>query len=96
MKEAFTKAAGPGLGLDLRRVEYDAKSETLRVDGTVLAGWQFNKFVIRVQGDVYQGVVAEYTSGEQLKIVEESAELPDYMEVYDAVPFVENVLQQLS
>jgi len=96
MKEAFTKAAGSGLGFDLRRVEYDAKLETLRVDGTLLAGWQFNKFVIQVEGDVYQGVIAEYTSGKQLKIVEESAGLPDYMVVYDAVPFVENALQQLS
>lgn len=96
MKEAFTKAEGSGLGFDPRRVEYDAESETLRVDGTILAGWQLNKFAIQVHGDVYQGVIAQYVGGKELKIVGNSAELPNYMEVYDAVPFVENALQQLD
>lgn len=96
MKEAFTKAVGSGLGFDLRRVEYDAESETLRVDGAILAGWQLNKFVIYVHRAVYQGVIAQYVGGKQLKIVGDSAELPPYMEVYDAVPFVENALQHLD
>ena len=77
-------------------MEYDAESETVRVDGTILAGWQFDKFVIQVHGDVYQGVTAQYVGGKELKIVGNSAKLPDYMEVYDAVPFVENALQQLG
>ncbi|KAK2466512.1 hypothetical protein APHAL10511_002154 [Amanita phalloides] len=96
MKEAYTKAVGLGLGFDFRRVEYDAESNILRVDGARLSGWQFNKFVVKVRGDVYQGVIAQCTGGDQLEIIEGSTGPANYMEVYDAVHFVENTLQQMN
>ncbi|KAF8633687.1 hypothetical protein AX15_001294 [Amanita polypyramis BW_CC] len=96
MKEAYTKAVGLGLGFNFRRVEYDAEASTLRIDGKRALGWQFNKFTVQVCEDIYLGVVAQYVGGDELTIVEESTELPNYIEVYDAVSFIEHALQQLG
>ena len=96
MKEAYTKAVGLGLGFNFRRIEYDAEGDILRIDGTRPTGWQFNKFTVQDGEDIYQGVVAQYVGGDESKIIEESTELPKYIEIYDAVSFVEHALQQLS
>lgn len=96
MKEAYTKALGLGLTFNIRRIEFDAAENLLRVDGERLAGWQFTKFKICIEGDDYQGVVAEYIGGDGLDIIHESTQLPGYLNQCDAVSFVNQTFEVLS
>ncbi|KAF8232452.1 4'-phosphopantetheinyl transferase [Tricholoma matsutake] len=95
LKEAYTKALGLGLGFDFRRVEFDVEENVVRVDKEILAGWRFNKFIINVGEDLYEGVVAEYLGGAQIEVVPESASQP-WLVCHDAVPFVEKAIQNLA
>ncbi|GLB33585.1 putative 4'-phosphopantetheinyl transferase [Lyophyllum shimeji] len=94
MKEAYTKALGLGLGFDFRRVEYDIEANVVRVDNQVPGGWRFSKFVVNIEEDVYEGVVAEYLGGLETEIVHESA-ARDWSITYDAVEFVEKAIHDL-
>ncbi|KAF8901709.1 hypothetical protein CPB84DRAFT_1815148 [Gymnopilus junonius] len=95
LKEAYTKALGLGLGFDFKRVEFDVVSRIVRVDGKIPEGWKFNMFALSDNGDLYQGVVAEFVGGVTTEVVDEN-HLPDWLTVYDAVPFVEDTLSVLE
>ncbi|KAF8076164.1 hypothetical protein FPV67DRAFT_1712452 [Lyophyllum atratum] len=93
MKEAYTKALGLGLGFDFRRVEYDIEANIVRVDQEIPAGWRFSKFMLNVEDDVYEGVVAEFLGGSQTEIIHESTPR-DWLISYNAVEFVEKAIRE--
>jgi len=95
LKEAYTKALGLGLGFDFRRVEFDVVNLIVRVDGQIPQGWHFSMFVIEDGGDFYQGVVAEYVRGTSTVVVNESTK-PNWLTIYDAVPFTEHAIVELA
>ncbi|KDR83353.1 hypothetical protein GALMADRAFT_235442 [Galerina marginata CBS 339.88] len=95
LKEAYTKALGLGLGFDFRRIEFDVAKRLVRVDGDIPDGWRFNMFVLTDEEDLYQGVVAEYVGGIVTEVVE-SVDNPDWLKVYDAVPFTEGAVGVLK
>ncbi|XP_006459883.1 hypothetical protein AGABI2DRAFT_219279, partial [Agaricus bisporus var. bisporus H97] len=72
MKEAYTKALGLGLGFDFKRVEFDAQSRILRVDGETPIGWSFKMFELKDNEDTYEGVVAEFVGNGKTEVVHES------------------------
>jgi len=95
LKEAYTKALGLGLGFDFRRVEFDVEENVVRVDEEILSGWRFTKFILNDSEDLYEGVVAEYVGGTQIKVIPESDPQP-WLFSHDAVPFVEKAIQNLT
>ncbi|KAF9046040.1 4'-phosphopantetheinyl transferase [Hymenopellis radicata] len=95
MKEAYTKALGLGLGFDFRRVEYDAASETVRVDGSIPLGWAFHKFTTYLGEDLYQGVVAERVDEEAETKVYSELEPHPWLFSHDAAAFVERCMREL-
>lgn len=96
LKEAYTKALGLGLGFDFSRIEYDVHRNRVRIDGVVPQGWRFVRFQLahsRSTGqDVYVGVAAEYTGGEQDGCVVEEGQPDAWLKVDDAVTFLEKAL----
>ncbi|OSX60361.1 hypothetical protein POSPLADRAFT_1171435 [Postia placenta MAD-698-R-SB12] len=96
LKEAYTKALGLGLGFDFSRIEYDVPRNRVRIDGVVPQGWRFVRFQLahsRSTGqDVYVGVAAEYTGGEQDGCVVEEGQPDAWLKVDDAVTFLEKAL----
>ncbi|KAG6820443.1 hypothetical protein H0H93_000439 [Arthromyces matolae] len=95
LKEAYTKALGLGLGFDFRRVEYDIEKNIIRVDKKIAAAWRFTKFNLTEEIDRYQGVVAEYIGGSDTEIVDSSTS-PNRVVSWNAVEFVEAVIQELK
>ncbi|KAL0949571.1 hypothetical protein HGRIS_009620 [Hohenbuehelia grisea] len=93
MKEAYTKALGIGLGFDFKRVEYDVPEEVIRVDGEVPKGWEFRKFEIMDNEDLYQGVVAQYVGGEEPATISPVQLGNDWVVRYDAASFAEEAIQ---
>ena len=94
LKEAYTKALGLGLGFDFQRVEFDVVNRIVRVDGQIPQGWQFSMFVIEDGEEMYQGVVAKQLGGTSTEVVDESIK-PNWLTIYDAVPFTENAIVDL-
>jgi len=94
LKEAYTKALGLGLGFDFRRVEFDATTDTVRVDGEIPKGWHFSKFEIQDGDDLYQGVVAEFVGGDETRVDSERGR-HDWLIPFDAVSFVKRALREL-
>jgi 4'-phosphopantetheinyl transferase len=95
IKEAYTKALGIGLGFEFRRVELDVEANVVRVDGEILLGWRFSKFVLNDDEDIYQGVVAEYTGGSEPAVIND-VDSPTWLETQHAVSFVEKAIQNLT
>jgi len=92
MKEAYTKALGIGMGFDFRRVEYHVLDNTLTVDGRVPKGWDFVKFEFHLGEDLYHGVAAQYTGGDQT-IIRTQPPSEGWLSTYDASLLVRHAIQ---
>ncbi|EGO01734.1 hypothetical protein SERLA73DRAFT_177190 [Serpula lacrymans var. lacrymans S7.3] len=93
MKEAYTKALGLGLGFDFCRIEYDAVSDTLTIDGQIPKGWQFVKFQLTHDGALYQGVAARLVGGHGTEISNISQQRLSH---YSAACFVKRAIKELK
>ena len=69
LKEAYTKALGLGLGFDFTRIEYNVPEDAVLIDDKIPQGWQFTKFELLDEGDLYQGVTAEFVGGDDTGFV---------------------------
>ncbi|TDL27069.1 hypothetical protein BD410DRAFT_825478 [Rickenella mellea] len=78
IKEALIDGLGQPRGFDLSRIECDVPSETIKVDGQVLLGWEFRLFrssqeCISLKGesyiDLYQNTVAFYRGSNLTRFV---------------------------
>jgi len=96
MKEAYTKALGLGLGFNFSRVEFDPSTNTLRVDGQIPKGWQFHKFTLKQNNDLYQGVVAELVGGTETNVISERIESKPWLHVFDAADVVHRCMKELD
>jgi 4'-phosphopantetheinyl transferase len=89
LKEAYTKALGLGLGFDFRRIEYNIPENIVKVDGAIPKGWQFCKFELLDDLDLYQGVVAEFVGGDEAAaILQPSSE---WLTTFKADAFLQEV-----
>jgi len=58
------KGFRPWTRIRFRRIEYNVPDNVVKVDGGILKGWQFSKFQLLDDLDLYQGVVAEFVGGD--------------------------------
>lgn len=73
LKTAYIRALGRQLGFDLSRVDCDIPQQMIRVDGSVLTGWEFRLFKANLGVDrngilveeTYQCAVAIFRGGNQ-------------------------------
>jgi 4'-phosphopantetheinyl transferase len=93
LKEAYTKALGLGLGFDFRRIEYNVPENVVRVDGAIPKGWQFSKFELLEDLDLYQGVVAEFVGGDEVAVVSQPP--AEWLTTFKADAFLQRALQTL-
>lgn len=93
LKEAYTKALGLGLGFDFRRIEYNVPENVVKIDGAIPKGWQFSKFELLDNLDLYQGVVAEFVGGDEIASI---LQLPaEWLMTFKADAFVQGIIQTL-
>lgn len=99
LKEAYTKALGLGLGFDFKRIEYDNIANSIKVDGVVLQGWEFDVFQLpNDQGEPggYVGVGAKYVGGSADAIIRKNTQETDLVCTFAAEEFLGRVLRELG
>lgn len=99
-KEAYTKALGIGLGFDFSRLEFDFSSNTVKVDGEPLVGWEFRMVSFTFEQDngaeqsEYQITVAKFVGGDRPSVVQWSKASAPLLDDWIMLLKAEDVVEQ--
>jgi 4'-phosphopantetheinyl transferase len=99
-KEAYAKALGIGLGFDFSRLEFDFYSDTVKVDGELLLGWEFRMISFTFEQDnsaeqsEYQIAVAKFVGGNCASMVQWSKASAPLLDDWIVLVKAEDVVEQ--
>ena len=98
LKEAYIKALGLGMRMDLNQIEYDVIRDVVRIQGRRPIGWKFVRTEIERGDDRYAVVVVKYIGEQDYARGEcyvERRPPGDWLKVWDAADIFRRALVEL-